>query len=190
MEISKRLKRVNISDIKPYGKNAKLHTNEQVDLIRRSLETYGYYSPIGVSKDNVVVFGHGRLEAMKAKGETEIEVVDLSNLSSAEIKKLRILDNKIVSNEWDDALLQEEIERIAEECDQELDDIKKELLSESKGIKDYSELNKEIDIDNFDDYMELKIKLSEEDYKKASSVLLQYGENINEGFRELINAQV
>ena len=127
MEIKNKIKKMKISDIKPYQKNAKLHTNEQVDLIRRSLDSYDYYSPIGVDKNNEVVFGHGRLEAMKIKGITDIEVVDLSYLSASEIKKLRILDNKIVSNDWDDVLLQEEIERIAEECDQELYEIKKEM---------------------------------------------------------------
>jgi ParB-like chromosome segregation protein Spo0J len=126
MKISDKIKTLPIGDIKPYEKNAKLHTNEQIDLLRRSFETYGYYNPVGVDKNNVVIFGHGRLEAMKAKGETEIEVVCLDDLSPAEIKKLRILDNKIVSTDWDDVALQEEIDQIFEDYEGTMAQLKNE----------------------------------------------------------------
>jgi len=128
MNIKSKLKTVNISDIKPYAKNAKLHTNDQIELIKQSIDKYDYYSPIGVDKNNVIVFGHGRFEAIKEKQNIDkLEVVDLSYLSSKEIKKLRILDNKIVSNEWDDDLLNKEIEDIAKNMNKEYNEIAKEL---------------------------------------------------------------
>lgn len=54
---------------------------------------------------------------------SEIEVVDLSHLTPTDVKKLRILDNKIVSNEYDDELLNAEIKQIAQEQDAQIAEI-------------------------------------------------------------------
>ncbi len=126
MLIKNKLKIVDMADIKPYSKNAKIHSPEQIELIKKSLETNEYYSPICVDSENVIVIGHGRYEALKQMNGKEIEVVDLSYLKPKEIKKLRILDNKIVSDEWDKDLLQAEIESIYSGLD-DMDSITAEL---------------------------------------------------------------
>ena len=114
--IKDKLKTINISDIKPYEANAKKHPQSQIENLKTSIDKYGYYSPVGVDKNNEIVIGHGRYMAlMEADSEQKIDVIDFSNLSQKEIKKLRILDNKIVSDEWDMELLQKEIEDIYDE---------------------------------------------------------------------------
>lgn len=153
MNIRNKLKLVKLSDIKPYQRNAKKHSETQIKAIVESLEKYEYYSPIGIDGKNEVVFGHGRLEALKAKGVTDIEVVDLSYLKPNEIKKLRILDNKIVSTDWDAEALQTEIEMIYKNCDVNLEKLQKELnitaQEYDKYIKEAEEPKKE-NIKSFD----------------------------------------
>jgi len=128
MKITDKIKTIPIADIKPYSKNAKLHNNDQIELLKQSIKKYSYYAPIGVGKKNEIIFGHGRYEAIKQLGESEtIEVIDLSNLSAKEIKKLRILDNKIVSNEYDDELLKAEIESIYGDMEKNIDKISADL---------------------------------------------------------------
>ena len=118
-----------MSDIKPYAKNAKKHPQSQIDLIVDSLKNNDYYSPLGIDETGELVIGHGRYEALKQlKSDDDlIEVVDFSYLDKKQIKKLRIMDNKIVSDEWDNALLEEELKAIVEESDGDLEELANEM---------------------------------------------------------------
>lgn len=128
MNIKNKLKIVNLSDIKPYENNAKKHSLEQIELIKKSLTDNNYYSPIGVDANNTIVFGHGRYLALKElDNKQKIEVVDLSYLSPVQIKKLRILDNKIVSNDYDKDILQSEIESLYKNLNIETEKVINEL---------------------------------------------------------------
>ena len=56
-----------ISELKPYKNNPKIHTDSQIDKIAKSIElTKGLRQPIVIDKNNVIVCGHGRyLAALK-----------------------------------------------------------------------------------------------------------------------------
>jgi DNA modification methylase len=149
MNIKNKTKIVNVKDIKPYPKNAKIHTPAQVEQIKKSIEKYDYIQPICVDKNNVIVIGHGRYEAIKDIDE-KLEVVDLSYLKPKEIKKLRILDNKLISAEWDKQALQDEIEAIYKGFD-DLDTIADELAIDEKEL---SSLVPELETDGDDDIPE------------------------------------
>jgi DNA modification methylase len=134
MNIKNKTKLLSITDIKPYKNNAKIHSENQVESIKQSIEKYDYIQPICVDKNNTIVIGHGRYEAIKQlNGKDKIEVVDLSYLKPKEIKKLRILDNKIISDEWDKDALQSEIESIYNGFD-DIDKIADELSLSDKEI--------------------------------------------------------
>jgi hypothetical protein len=91
----KKLVKVNIKDIRPYSKNEKVHTNENLNLIRKSLETVGYISPIVVDENFVILAGHGRYEVMKSMEEyATIEVIQLLDLSEVDKSKFRLYDNQ------------------------------------------------------------------------------------------------
>lgn len=49
--------------IKPYPNNAKEHTDEQIELIAKSIERFGWQQPIKVNKEGYIIVGHGRWEA-------------------------------------------------------------------------------------------------------------------------------
>jgi len=122
MNMTEKTKKLKVADIRPYSNNSKLHSSEQIERLAKSIKDFGYLQKIGVDKNNEVVFGHCRLLAIKhLKYDGEIEVVDLSYLKPKEIKKLRILDNKVVSEEWDLTMLQTEIQSIySGEADMEI----------------------------------------------------------------------
>jgi len=112
LKLSDKIKTINVLDLKPYPKNSIIHTENQIEKIAKNIKENGYYSPIGVDKNNVIVFGHGRYEAIKILGIEKIEVYNLSDKTDKQIKKLRILDNKITSDHYDKDLLRLEIEDI------------------------------------------------------------------------------
>ena len=61
--------KLNIKDIKSYKNNAKIHTAEQIEQIKKSIQEFGMNDPIAVwGKDNTIIEGHGRLEALKQLG--------------------------------------------------------------------------------------------------------------------------
>mgnify|MGYP000737863968 FL=1 len=58
-----------IDEIKPYENNAKIHTPEQIEQIKASIQQFGMNDPIGIwSKENIIVEGHGRLLACQELG--------------------------------------------------------------------------------------------------------------------------
>jgi len=189
--IKDKLKTINISDIKPYKANAKKHPQSQIENLKTSIDKYGYYSPVGVDKNNEIVIGHGRyLALMEADSEQQVEVVDFSNLSQKEIKKLRILDNKIVSDEWDMELLQKEIEDIYDNGEDPADILKE--LSLEKGFLgdleiDFLDKNMEIDVDNLNDDCVLKIQFSADKYELVLKELRKYGNSDSEALLKVLH---
>ena len=116
MEIIK----LNINDITPYEKNAKIHTEAQIEQIKKSIQEFGMNDPIAVWGDkNTIVEGHGRLEALKQLGYTEVDCIRLDHLTNEERKAYTLAHNKINMNTgFDIDLLDEELDSI-EDIDME-----------------------------------------------------------------------
>lgn len=106
--------KLNIADIKPYEKNAKIHTEEQIEQIKKSIEEFGMNDPIAVwGDDNLIVEGHGRLEALKQLGYDEVECIRLDHLSDEERKAYTLAHNKLTMNtDFDLDVLNQELENI------------------------------------------------------------------------------
>jgi DNA modification methylase len=134
MEISKKLKKVKLSDLKPYKNNAKIHTDKQIELVKKSIQRNEYIQPIAVDKNNVIIIGHCRYQAllsMENQPDT-VEVVDCSHLKPAQVKKLRILDNKANESKWDDKLLQIEVSSIFNNISLDMVDVDEIGLSKAE----------------------------------------------------------
>ena len=101
--------KLQVSEIKPYEKNAKKHDETQIKNVMESISKFGFVQPIVVDKDKVVIIGHCRLIAAKRLHMRDIDCVVADNLSEEDVKRLRLLDNKLNESEWDWDLLMEEI---------------------------------------------------------------------------------
>ena len=84
----------------PYENNNKIHDDVQVERIANSIKEFWFIQPFVVDKDNNVIIWHWRLLASKLLNLEEVPVVKLETLTPAQIKKLRILDNKLNESEW------------------------------------------------------------------------------------------
>ncbi|MDD3182448.1 MAG: ParB/Srx family N-terminal domain-containing protein [Alphaproteobacteria bacterium] len=97
--------------LKPYEKNPRLHSDEQISQLAASFIRFGMVMPILVDKEAGVIAGHGRLEAAKLVGLEKIPVVVLDNLTDEEKRAYVIADNKLAENaSWDKELLGEHVE--------------------------------------------------------------------------------
>lgn len=83
-----------IDKLKPYERNNKKHIDYDIDEIAKSIEKYGFNDPIGIWKDNIIIEGHGRLEACKKLGITEVPCVRLDHLTDKQRREYAIMHNK------------------------------------------------------------------------------------------------
>jgi len=95
------IKELNIDDIQYYHQNNKEHDDIQVERIANSIKEFWFVQPIVIDSENVIVIGHWRYLAAKRLWMTEVPTLMVDNLDEKQIKKLRILDNKLNESEWD-----------------------------------------------------------------------------------------
>jgi DNA modification methylase len=99
-----------VAGLKPYEKNARTHSAEQVEQLVRSIKEFGFTNPLLVDETDRIIAGHGRLQAALALGMAEVPVLILTGLSEAQRRALILADNKIALNSgWDLKLLSEEL---------------------------------------------------------------------------------
>ena len=109
----KGLPTVRIDELRPYENNAKIHGEEQIKQLRRSLREFGFVSPVLIDEDNNLIAGHGRVEAARAEGMTEVPYVLVSDLTEAQRRAYIIADNRLAeTGEWDAARLKFEMQEL------------------------------------------------------------------------------
>jgi DNA modification methylase len=95
-------------------RNARTHPKRQIDQLKASIEAFGFTNPILADPEGNIIAGHGRLQAARAMGFTEVPVIILPGLSESQKRVLRIADNKIALNAgWDLEILQQELGELA-----------------------------------------------------------------------------
>lgn len=100
-----------LSDLKPYEKNARVHSEADVNTIKNSIEHFGMCDPIGIWSDkNIVVEGHGRLLALKALGHKQAPCIRLDHLTDEQRRAYALAHNKTAEmSKWDFDLVEAEI---------------------------------------------------------------------------------
>ena len=89
---------VDVGTLKPYERNAKIHTEEQVNQIARSIEEFGMNDPIAVWKDGEIIEGHGRLMACQKLGITEVPIIRLDGLTDEQRRAYMNVHNQLTMN--------------------------------------------------------------------------------------------
>ena len=108
---AEQLELVPIDDLVPYANNAKIHDKRQIAQLRASLREFGFVTPVLIDFDNNIIAGHGRVEAARAEGMTEVPCVLVSNLTEAQRKAYILADNRLSeTSAWDTEALKIELE--------------------------------------------------------------------------------
>ena len=90
-----RIEQLDPSTLIPYELNNRTHDQKQVDRIANSIASFGFNQPIVVDEQNIVLAGHGRLAAALKLGLRQVPIVRATELTEAQKKAYRILDNKL-----------------------------------------------------------------------------------------------
>ncbi len=84
-----------------------------VDKVAASIKEFGWRVPIVVDKDGVIICGHTRLLAAKKLGLQHVPVHVADNLTPAQVKAYRLMDNRShQETDWDLELLGPELEEL------------------------------------------------------------------------------
>lgn len=106
---------VRIEDLRPYEKNARVHTSAQIAKIAHSIRRYGFISPVIIDRDRNVIAGHGRIQAAKSIGMKEVPCVLIEDLSDQERREYIHVDNKLSElSSWDKGILDVELQELPE----------------------------------------------------------------------------
>lgn len=99
--------------LKPYPRNARTHSKKQIGQIAESMRRFGFTNPVLIDDGDMILAGHGRVEAAKLIGMDAIACLRLSSMSAAEKRAYVLADNKLALNAgWDDDILAGELELI------------------------------------------------------------------------------
>lgn len=171
-----------IENIKPYENNAKIHTTEQIEQIKKSINAFGMNDPIGIwSKDNIIVEGHGRLIACKELGFNEVPVIRLDELTDEQRRAYTLIHNQTTMNTgFDLEILNEELANI-------------ELDMFSFGFDEIAEPEIEINEDDFDlEQIDRKKEAKSkhgEIYKLGEHILMCGDSTKEEDVKKLMNGE-
>lgn len=89
------------NDLIPYEGNAKKHDGRNISNIAASIKRYGWQSYLVVTKGGIVIIGHGRrLAAIELGCRCPCKVIE-DDLTDAEIRELRDVDNLTQDGQYD-----------------------------------------------------------------------------------------
>ena len=92
-----------------------MHSDRQVNLIKRSIQRFGFNNPILVDSANNIIAGHGRARAAQQLGMNTVPVLRVEHLNPVEIRAYIIADNRLAEKSgWDRALLAIELQGLSE----------------------------------------------------------------------------
>jgi DNA modification methylase len=105
-----------VERLRPYERNAKIHSPAQIGQIAESIKRFGFNNPILVDSADGIIAGHGRFAGAQKLGLREVPVIVLDHLSDAERRAYIIADNRIAENAaWDTDMLTAELAALNDE---------------------------------------------------------------------------
>ena len=107
-----KIESVKIEKIIPYELNNKIHDETQINRIANSIREFWFLQPLVIDKNNIIIVWHGRYEASQKLWLKEIPCVRAENLTDEQIKKFRILDNKLNESAWNMENLKVELQEL------------------------------------------------------------------------------
>ena len=102
-----------VEALRPYPGNARKHSQKQLRQLSASIRQFGFTVPVLVNGENMIMAGHGRVEAARLAGMREVPVICLEHLTPEQARAYILADNRLAElAEWDQAQLAIELQGI------------------------------------------------------------------------------
>lgn len=104
-------KMVSVTDLIPYARNSRTHSEAQVAKIASSIREFGFLNPVITDGHNGIVAGHGRVMAAQKLGLQSVPAIEAAHLTEAQKRAYIIADNRMALDAgWDNDLLKIELQ--------------------------------------------------------------------------------
>ena len=110
------IEQIKTSELIPYARNAKLHSDAQVAAIAGSIKEFGFNNPVLIDKDNGIIAGHGRVLAAQLLKLEQVPCIKLAHLSDTQKRAYILADNRLAETGggWSEDLLKLELQDLQE----------------------------------------------------------------------------
>lgn len=135
-----------VSELIPYARNARTHSDEQIERIAASIKEFGWTNPILIDGESGIIAGHGRVLAARKLGLEKVPTIELSGLTEAQKRAYIIADNRLALDAgWDEEMLKLEFAELEKEgfelsktgfSDEEINEMMADLDREVEGVED------------------------------------------------------
>lgn len=144
-----------------YENNSRVHSADQIDRIKRSIEEFGFINPVLIDENNTIIAGHARTESAIDLGLSEVPTISVEHLTEEQIKAYVIADNRLAElSSWDNEMLKFELDWLKDN-DFDID------LTGFDGI-------------TFEDDEDEEINLVEEEYVEAYNVVIECRDEVEQ----------
>jgi len=107
---SQQIEQIATAELIPYARNARTHSEQQVQQIAGSIQEFGFCNPVLIDAQNGIIAGHGRVMAAQLLKLESVPCLRLSHLTDAQKRAYVLADNRIaLSSGWDEAMLANEL---------------------------------------------------------------------------------
>jgi ParB-like chromosome segregation protein Spo0J len=127
-----------IESVTPHPKNPKKHPESQVKSLAETIRRQGWDVPIVLDRDHVIIKGHGRRLAAIHLGLKEVPCIIRDDLTPEQADAARLTDNYVVSNDYDQAVLREQLQALNEQLRGIVSDKELAFTSADLGLTDDS----------------------------------------------------
>lgn len=105
-----KVERRDVSELIPYARNARIHSEAQVAQIAASIKEWGWTTPVLIDENGGIIAGHGRVLAARKLKLDQVPVMTAWGWSEAQKRAYVLADNQLALNAgWDVDLLKVEI---------------------------------------------------------------------------------
>lgn len=113
MKTTTKLEMRPVAELIPYARNAREHSEEQIQNLRASLREFGFVAPLLIDARGNILAGHGRLLAARAEGMTEVPCVLVEHLTDVQRRAYILADNRLAEQaSWDAELVSLELQEL------------------------------------------------------------------------------
>ena len=101
-------------DLKVNRRNARSHSERQVQQIASSVSAFGWLAPIVVDEEGTVLAGHGRLRAAQLLHMEAVPTIQVKHLTAERKRAFMLADNRLAElAKWDEELLKIELKELS-----------------------------------------------------------------------------
>lgn len=102
------------SSLHAHPRNAREHSDHQIEQIASSMKAFGFNSPVLVDANQQILAGHGRVRAALKLGLDRVPTVSIEHLSEGQRRAFMLADNRLGElSSWNEPILGAELEALS-----------------------------------------------------------------------------